>query len=60
MLDIREEPFSLGACLGKSLVAIGLLGARLKFIHMELPIIKDAEEKRGTFLINLTLEKHYV
>ena len=47
VLDIGEESFSLGACLGKSLVAIGLLGARLKFIHVELPSIKDAEEKKG-------------
>ena len=47
VLDIGEEPFSLGACLGKSLVAIGLLRTRLKFIHVELPSIKDAEEKKG-------------
>lgn len=47
VLDIGEEPFSLGVCLGKSLVAIGLLGARLKFIHVELPSIKDAGEKKG-------------
>ena len=47
VLDIGEEPFSLGACLGKSLVAIGLLGARLKFIHVELPGIKDAGENKG-------------
>ena len=47
VLDIGEDSFSLGACLGKSLVAVGLLGARLKFIHVELPSIKDAEEKKG-------------
>ena len=47
VLDVGEEPSSLGACLGKSLVAIGLMRTRLKFIHVELPSIKDAEEKKG-------------
>ncbi|KAJ7376009.1 hypothetical protein OS493_037476 [Desmophyllum pertusum] len=47
VLDIGERPFSLGACQGRSLVAIGLSGVRLKFIHVELPRVKDAEEKKG-------------
>ncbi|KAJ7376015.1 hypothetical protein OS493_037482 [Desmophyllum pertusum] len=47
VLDIGERPCSLGACLGSSLVAIGLSGARLKFIHVEVPRVEDAEEKKG-------------
>ena len=47
VVDIGEVPYSLGACLGKSLVAIALSGSRLKFIHVELPSIKDAGEKKG-------------
>ena len=46
-LDIEEHPYCVGACLGKPLVAIGLSGARLKFIHVELPRVKDAEGKKG-------------
>ena len=47
VLDIEERPYCLGACLGKPLVAIGLLGARVKFVHVELPRVQDAEGKRG-------------
>ena len=47
LLDIEEQPFSLGACLGNHLVAVGLLGARLKFIHAVLPRVKDSEKKKG-------------
>ena len=47
VLDIEEQPCCLGACLGKSLVAIGLRGARLKFVHVKLPGDKDAKGKRG-------------
>ncbi|KAL9961940.1 hypothetical protein ACROYT_G030984 [Oculina patagonica] len=47
VLDIEDRPYCVGACLGKSLVAIGLSRARLKFIHVELPRVKDAEEKKG-------------
>ena len=47
LLDIEEQPFSLGACLGNHLVAVGLSGARLKFIHAVLPRVKDSEKKKG-------------
>ena len=47
VLDIEERPCCLGACLDKPLVAIGLSGARLKFIHVELPKVKETEEKKG-------------
>ena len=47
VLDIEEQPCCLGACLGKPLVAIGLWGARLKFVHVKLPGDKDAEGKKG-------------
>ena len=46
VLDLEERPFSLGACLGNSLVAIGLCG-RLKFLLVELPKIKDATKMKG-------------
>ncbi|XP_078383723.1 uncharacterized protein LOC144666209 [Oculina patagonica] len=50
VLDIEERPYCLGACLGKSLVAVGLSGARLKFIHVKsVPSItcRVAEDKKG-------------
>ena len=34
VLDIGEQPFSLGACLNHPLVAIGLSGTRIKFVHV--------------------------
>jgi len=37
ILDIGEQPFSLGACLYQPLVAIGLSGTRIKFVHVQLP-----------------------
>ena len=37
VLDIGERPFSLGACLNHPLVAIGLSGTRIKFVHVQLP-----------------------
>ena len=46
-LDIEEHPYCVGACPGKPLVAIGLSGARLKFIYVELPRVKDTEDKQG-------------
>ena len=46
VLDLEERPFSLGACPGNSLVAIGLWG-RLTFLHVELPKIKDATKING-------------
>ena len=46
VLDIEERPYSLGACVGQSLVAIGLWG-RLKFVHVELPKVKDSKRKQG-------------
>jgi len=48
MLDIEEQPHCLGACLDKPLVVIGLLGARLKFVHVKLPSVQDAEGKKGS------------
>jgi len=47
VLDIEEQPCCLGACLDKPLVAIGLWGARLKFVHVELPGVQDSEGKKG-------------
>ena len=47
ILDIEERPYCVGACLGKPLVAIGLSGSRLKFIHVQFPSVKDAEKKKG-------------
>ena len=37
ILDIGEQPFSLGACPNHPLVAIGLSGTRIKFVHVQLP-----------------------
>lgn len=48
VLDIGERPYSLGACVGQSLVAIGLWG-RLKFVHVELPEVKGSQRKQGSF-----------
>ena len=45
LLDIGQEPFSLGACLNHPLVAIGLKGAKLKFIQVHLPA--DTRKKKG-------------
>ena len=47
MLDIGEQPFSLGACLSNHLVAIGLSGTRMKFVQVELPRVKEVVEDRG-------------
>lgn len=47
VLDVEERPCCLGACLDNPLVAIGLPGARLKFIHVELPKVKETEEQKG-------------
>lgn len=46
VLDIEERPYSLGTCVGQSLVAIGLWD-RLKLVHVELPRVKDSEGKKG-------------
>ena len=45
LLDIGQEAFSLGACLHHPLVAIGLKGAKLKFIQVHLPA--DTRKKKG-------------
>ena len=37
ILDIGEQPLCLGACLNQPLVAIGLSGTRIKFVHVQLP-----------------------
>ena len=47
VLDIEERPYCLGACLGNPLVAIGLSGPRLKYIHVRLPSVTAAEDKKG-------------
>ncbi|XP_068730104.1 uncharacterized protein [Montipora capricornis] len=47
VLDVEEQPCCLGACVDKPLVAIGLWGARLKFVHVKLPSDEDAEGKKG-------------
>ena len=47
VLDVEEQPCCLGACVDKPLVAIGLWGARLKFVHVRLPSDQDAEGKKG-------------
>ncbi|XP_068681718.1 uncharacterized protein [Montipora foliosa] len=47
VLDVEEQPCCLGACLDKPLVAIGLWGARLKFVHVKLPSDQDTEGKKG-------------
>lgn len=46
ILDIGEQPFSLGACLYQPLVAIGLGNSKLKFIHVQLPV--DSQNKKGS------------
>ena len=45
LLDIGQEAFSLGACLHHPLVAIGLKGAKLKFIQVHLPV--DTRKMKG-------------
>ena len=52
VLDIGEEPFCLGACLYQPLVAIGLSGARTKFIHVQLPKETKKKERLVSFLFN--------
>ena len=47
MLDIGEQPFSLGACLSNHLVAIGLSGTRMKLVQVELPRAKEVAENKG-------------
>ena len=42
ILDIGEQPFCLGACLYQPLIAIGLSGTRVKFVHVQLP--KETEK----------------
>ena len=37
VLDVGERPSCLGTCLYQPLVAIGLSGTRIKFIHVQLP-----------------------
>ena len=37
VLDIGEQPLCLEACLNHPLVAIGLSGTRIKFVHVQLP-----------------------
>ena len=37
VLDIGEQPLCLGAYLYQPLVAIGLSGTRIKFVHVQLP-----------------------
>ena len=39
ILDIGEQPLCLGACLNQPLVAIGLSGTRIKFVHVQLPTV---------------------
>ena len=52
VLDIGEQPFCLGACLYQPLVAIGLSGARTKFIHVQLPKESKKKERLVSFLFN--------
>ena len=47
MLDIGEQPFSLGACLSNHLVSIGLSKTRMKFVQVELPRAKEVVENKG-------------
>ena len=44
VLDIEEQPFGLGACLYHPLIAIGLSGTRIKFVHVQLPT--ESKEKK--------------
>ena len=52
ILDIGEQPFCLGACLYQPLVAIGLSGARTKFIHVQLPKETKKKERLVSFFFN--------
>ena len=52
VLDIGEQPFSLGASLYHPLVAIGLSGARTKFIHVQLPKETKKKPRLVSFLFN--------
>ena len=52
VLDIGEQPFCLEACLYQPLVAIGLSGARTKFIHVQLPKETKKKERLVSFLFN--------
>jgi len=46
LLDIGEQPLSLGACLHNPLVAIALMDTKLKFVHVRLPV--DAKNKKAS------------
>ena len=52
VLEIEERPHCLEAYLDQPLVAIGLLGARLRFVHVELPSVQDAAGKKGEKYLN--------
>ena len=56
VLDIGEQPFSLGASLYHPLVAIGLSGARTKFIHVQLPKETKKKLRLVSFLFNSFLD----
>ena len=52
VLDIGEQPFCLGASLYHPLVAIGLSGARTKFLHVQLPKETKKKTRLVSFLFN--------
>ena len=55
VLDIGEQPFSLGACLYQPLVAIGLSGTRIKFVHVQLPKETKKTERLVSFISFLVI-----
>ena len=55
ILDIGEQPFCLGACLYHPLVAIGLSGTRIKFVHVQLPKETKKTERLVSFISFLVI-----
>ena len=60
ILDIGEQPFSLGACLYQPLVAIGLSATRIKFVHVQLPKETEKTPRLVSFISFLVITVDYL
>ena len=60
ILDIGEQPFSLGACLYQPLVAIGLSATRIKFVHVQLPKETEKTPRLVSFISFLVIAVDYL
>ena len=60
ILDIGERSFCLGACLFQPLVAIGLSGTRIKFVHVQLPKETERNARLVYFISFLVITLDYL